>query len=382
MFLFIGYASGVWLRRPKAPSGLIVAGLMFAGCLRGAEPQSSSQPETALDSVVHIESSLSAVPVVPRLDTSALLQPQRVDIGEGTRLYVLQEGSGPALVLVSGGPGNSLHSFLPHFESAASFARVIYYDQRGTGLSDWVPGPAGYSTDQAVDDLERLRVALNVERWFVLGHSYGGLIAQWYAIRYPERLLGMILVGSSVSVDGVDLGERDYRSATERRRIREVYAIDGQSVVPVHSEQVNLTALQRMIFNGYLNGDWKRQFFFKPTRERMAQIARYEWVHDRGYNGQVRQDGFSRNLRGVFSDFPIPTLIVEGEYDANWGRDKPTLLAAEHPNAKLVSLEGASHFPFAEQPEAFFGRLEEFVGGRPPVDLTAVIEWKRSVGQR
>jgi pimeloyl-ACP methyl ester carboxylesterase len=238
----------------------------------------------ALDGVVYTELSEVAVPNVPRIAASQSLLNRRIDVGGGVHLYVLEEGTGPPLVLVNGGPGNTLHSFLPHFSAAAPFARVIYYDQRGTGLSDWVPGASGYSTAQAVDDLERLRICLGIKQWFVLGHSYGGLVAQWYAIRYPEHMLGMILVGSSVPVVGLQLGDRDYRSDAERQRIRAVYAIDGESVVPVHSDRVDLATLQRMIYNGYLNGDWKRQFFFKPSRKRMAQIARYEWVHYRDFN--------------------------------------------------------------------------------------------------
>jgi proline iminopeptidase len=382
MPIVINYPIHGWRGRAKRSGWLTVPALLLVGCSALADRPSQSQRETVFDSVAHIESREVAVPDVPRLDDAPSLRRRRVDIGGGTHLYVVEEGTGPTLVLVNGGPGNTLHSFLPHFSAAASFAHVVYYDQRGTGLSDWVPSSSGYSTAQTVDDLERLRLALGVDRWFVLGHSYGGVIAQWYAIRHAEHLLGLVLVGSSVPIDGLDLGERDYRSDAERQRIREVYAIEGQAVVPVHSEQVNLATLRRMIYNGYLNGDWKRQFFFKPSLQRMAQIARYEWVHDRDYNRQVRRDGFARNLQGVFRDFPIPTLIVEGAYDANWGSDKPRLLAAQHPNAELVVVEGSSHFPFAEQPETFFTELEAFVRDASSVDPARVAEWYRSVGER
>lgn len=321
----------------------------------------SVRRETALDSVVHIEDGMLEVPSASRLDSVPELTKSRVEIGNDIGLYVIEEGTGPALVLISGGPGNTLHSFLPFFREAADFSRVIFYDQRGTGLSDWKPGPAGYSTSQAVEDLEALRQALGVDQWYVLGHSYGGLIAQWYALRFPERLLGLILVGSSVPVEDLDLGERDYRSAAERRRIRSVYSIDGEAVVPVHSERLGLENLRRMIYNGYVNGDWKRQYFYKPDDVRMAQIARYEWVHDRGYNQQMRADGFSRDLAGMFRDFPVPTLIVEGAHDANWGPNKPEIFVAEHTSAELVVLDRSAHFPFAEQPAAFFAVLKQFV---------------------
>ncbi len=161
-----------------------------------------------------------------------------------------------------------------------------------------------------------------------------------------------------------------------------MYAIEGEAVVPVHSDRVNLATLQRMIYNGYLNGDWKRQYFFKPSRERMAQVARYEWVHDRDFNRQVAQDGFARDLRDVFSDFPIPTLIVEGAYDAVWGPEKPALFAAQHPHADVFVVERASHFPFAAQPDTFFSRLEEFVRAAPSIDPAKIAEWRWSVRER
>ncbi len=370
------------IRSRHAVRTLAFCAILLTNCPSSSNQSPQTRPETALDGIEHIEDRLLEVPETPRLDDSPDIQKRLVDIGDRIRLYVIEEGAGPALVLINGGPGNTLHSFLPHFSAAASFSRVVYYDPRGTGLSDWDPGDDGYSTSQMVDDLEALRQALGIDRWIILGHSYGGLVAQWYAVRYPEYLLGLVLVGSSVPVNDLDLGERDYRSEAERRRIREIYSIDAQAVVPVHSDAVDLATLRRMVYNGYLNGDWKRQYFFKPSPERMAQIARYEWVHDRGFNKAVTQDGFARDLKGVFDAFLIPTMLVEGAHDAVWGPDKPTHFAAEHPNAELVVLERSSHFPFAEQPEEFFSALEKFVRGVAPVGDDRISAWKASVRGR
>ncbi|MEN8144773.1 MAG: alpha/beta hydrolase [Gemmatimonadota bacterium] len=356
----------------------ILVPLTLVACSSASESarqEAEPRRETALDSVVTIDTVDHPVPEVVRLDTVLDLQRRRVNIEENVSLYVAEEGTGPVLVLINGGPGNTLHSFLPHFSRANSFATILYYDQRGTGQSAWNPGAGPYSTSQAVDDLERLRSALDLDEWFVLGHSYGGVIAQWYAMRYPHRVRGMILVGSSVPIDGLDLGERDYRSAGERARIREAYAIDGQAVVPVHGGAVDLVSLRRMLYNGYLNGDWKRQYFFKPGRERMAQIARLEWVHDRDFNVQMRRDGFSRDLREVFLRAPIPTLIIEGAQDANWGPEKPRLFARHHPLAQLVVLDSAAHYPFSERPAAFFGALSEFMRRAPAVPDDAIERW-------
>jgi hypothetical protein len=92
---------------------------------------------------------------------------EKVSIGD-CNLYCEQEGQGTPVVLLHGGPGATHHEFHPWFSQTKDFARVIYYDQRGCGLSDYRPGK-GYSVNQAVEDLDRLRQALGIEQWVVLG---------------------------------------------------------------------------------------------------------------------------------------------------------------------------------------------------------------------
>ena len=163
--------------------------------------------ERAMDRVVHIEEGIiREIPAVPRLCDSMDIRKEKVDIGD-CKLYCEQEGQGTPLVLLHGGPGATHHYFHPWFSQAAKFARVIYYDQRGCGLSDYQPGK-GYNMDQAVDDLDRLRRALGIDQWVVLGHSYGGLLAQCYALKYPENLKGLVLVCASTGLHGEGLPSR------------------------------------------------------------------------------------------------------------------------------------------------------------------------------
>ena len=128
------------------------------------------------------------------------------------------------IVLINGGPGGTHHEFHPYFGRAASFAQVVYYDQRGCGRSDYKPGP-GYTVDQAVNDLDKLREALKIDRWTVLGWSYGGALAQLYTLKHPEYTAGLVLVGSTD--DGwllqLQAGrEYDYFSTEEKKRVAEI----------------------------------------------------------------------------------------------------------------------------------------------------------------
>ncbi|HHF43291.1 MAG TPA: alpha/beta fold hydrolase, partial [Candidatus Aminicenantes bacterium] len=182
------------------------------------------ETESILDRRVHLEPQLiTEIPQVPRWCDLLPLKKRMVDIGD-VRLYVEEEGRGRPLVLLHGGPGATHHYFHPWFSLAKKFARLIYYDQRGCGLSEFKPGPEGYSVFQAVDDLEALRKALGIDKWVVLGHSYGGFLAQFYTLVYPEHVAGLILVGSSLGMP-VDTGrsrQLDYLSSEEKKRLGEI----------------------------------------------------------------------------------------------------------------------------------------------------------------
>ncbi len=352
---------------PKPPLYLPAA----AVCL-GMLPFSALQPkgiaeekrETVLDRVVHIERRvIRDIPKIPRLCDAMDITKQRVDIGD-CRLYTEQEGKGIAMVLLHGGPGGTHHCFHPAFSRAKDFAKVIYYDQRGCGLSDYMEGPY-YTVDQAVDDLERLRKALGVDRWIVLGFSYGGLLAQCYAVRYPDPLAGLVLVGSSVAMP-IELGrsrQQDFLSRDERRRIRAITKTPGLS-------------MEQQVYNRHLNGDWKRQHYYKPSPEKSARIALYEWKHDTHFNALMSRHVRRVDLRGAFEGCPIPTLIVEGKWDLTWNTDKPGKLHKDHPGARLVLFEHSGHSVFDDEPERFFAELRAFarkVSKGPRPDLSA---WK------
>ncbi|HOI41572.1 MAG TPA: tetratricopeptide repeat protein [Elusimicrobiales bacterium] len=300
------------------------------------------------------------IPDVPRYCEAPGLKKSRIDIGDA-ELYYEEEGAGVPIVLLHGGPGATHHAFHPWFSRAAEFARVIYYDQRGCGLSDHKDG-GRYSSAQAVDDLEKLRLALKIDRWIVAGHSYGGYLAQHYAVKYPDHLAALVLVGAKPAV-GLALGTRqgDYLSAEERHRISSAYR--DKSLTP-----------ELQLFNAHFYGDWKRQNFYRPSVEDLARMVRYEWVHDPLFRGTINTA--MPDLRGFFSGSPVPVLIMEGKWDLTWSADKPEKMAAHFPGAELRMFLRSSHSPFADEPELFFSVLKDFAAGLPKIPDDALGRWK------
>ena len=115
---------------------------------------------------------------------------------EGGSVYVringeIDRGATPA-VFLHGGPGGTHGVFMANLGLADERA-VILYDQLDSGRSDRPNDPANWRVERFVEELEAVRAALGVERWHVVGHSWGSAIALEYAVRYPEHVASTVL---------------------------------------------------------------------------------------------------------------------------------------------------------------------------------------------
>jgi len=355
---------------------------LFASCAKEESfPEMDLENrESILDRVVYIERELIMdIPFIERWCDRLELKKQRIDVGDA-KLYVEEEGKGMPLVLINGGPGGTHHYFHPWFSKAKKYARVIYYDQRGCGLSDFEPGEEGYSVHQAVEDLDAIRKALDIDKWVVLGYSYGGFLAQFYTVNHPENVAGLILLGASpgMRADTGKSRQSQYMSEEEKARLKEVRK-ELQNLSK-QKEMPRKEYIQLLLYNNFLNGDWKRQNFYKPSKERLSEFALYEWDHDENFNGIMNRSQGTVDLTGAFEANPIPTLILEGKHDLTWGEIKPEVLHKNHRNAKMVMFANAGHGIYDEEPERFFAVLEDFIKNLPEVSEDKVAAYKATLG--
>jgi proline iminopeptidase len=102
----------------------------------------------------------------------------------GVLVYYMTVGRGAPLVIVHGGPGASLDYFLPYLLPLARHNRLIFIDDRGSGKSQKLQDPSAYTVENMVEDLENVRQGLGLGKISRLGHSYGGVLAQAYALKY------------------------------------------------------------------------------------------------------------------------------------------------------------------------------------------------------
>ena len=135
------------------------------------------------------------------------------EVINGAKLHFRVRGSDkahPYLVILHGGPGFSAHMFYPWGASLEKTVNVVYLDQRGSGESarlsvanPMAPAPAeikGYTVANLVGDIEGVRKALGVKKWYVLGHSWGGMLGLEYVTAHPDHVLGYVHMDGLVSV--------------------------------------------------------------------------------------------------------------------------------------------------------------------------------------
>ena len=174
---------------------------MSCSLRNGEEPTNDRRKRSAFRALCWAHCYLRARLRPPRRVTNPR-RPGADGARRGGRIYVRingnLDGPNPPIVLAHGGPGGTHASVMEALELSDARA-VILYDQLDSGRSDQPNNPANWRVGRFVDELEAIRIALNIRRWYVLGHSWGGTIALEYGARRPVGLAGVVLASPLVS---------------------------------------------------------------------------------------------------------------------------------------------------------------------------------------
>jgi len=259
----------------------------------------------------------------------------RVRAGE-VELYYEWHGpdTAPALVLNNGILMNAATSWVHQQRAFAERYRVLLYDCRGQGQSDHPASP--YSMEQHADDLARLLDALGVGHAHVLGISYGGEVAQAFAIRHPDRVRGLVLA-DTVSEVGPELRlvVGSWLDVARRAEPDEFF----RATVPWNFSPAFIRANAALL---------------EDARQRYALLD---------YPAVVRLGECFERLH-LTPDLPrilAPTCILYGDADLIKGREYAEILHRRIANSELHVIPGAGHASCWERPQVFNRLVLEFL---------------------
>jgi proline iminopeptidase len=236
--------------------------------------------------------------------------------------------------------------------------RLIYYDQRGRGLSGVDIPLEEISIETELQDLDDLRRSLRIDKVAILGHSWGGYLAMEYAIRYPDRVSHMILMNTAIASHEDYMlfqQERHKRMANHVERLKALTSSakymegDPQTVAEYYRIKYSVTIKQPERLKK-LNLNFKN--FTKEGILRAREIEK-RLLDETWFSKQF-------NLIPKLKKIHCPTLIIHGDYDF-----VPVTcvahIAEAISDAHFVLLEDCGHFAYLESPNDVRSAIDYFM---------------------
>lgn len=270
----------------------------------------------------------------------------------GTELFVKRMGEGEPIIVVHGGPVLEHGYLVSHFMPLAENYELIYYDQRLSGRSSAEIDSAGINLSQFIEDIEELRKEIGEEKIHLMAHSWGGLLAMKYAIKYPSQLNSLILLNSMPA--STQLWQEESRLVAERTSPED--SLKRQEIMQSDLFQNDpSSAIEQLLIVSFRN-----QFQDPALADSLDFYIPDDYMVRSQRFGNLMPDLMNYDLHADLDSMHVPTLLVYGE-----GEPAATLSGSDLdsviPNSELVIIEDSGHFPFIEQPEAFIREIEEFL---------------------
>jgi class 3 adenylate cyclase/alpha-beta hydrolase superfamily lysophospholipase len=247
-------------------------------------------------------------------------------------------GDGPVDLVWVPGAASHLECMLDqpaiarYFSRLASFARVLVFDKRGTGMSDRMHAPA--TLEERMDDVRAVMDAAGSERAAIVGVSEGGAIGALFAATYPERAVSLTLIGS---------GAEGWRPAPAMRDAIEAYVRDSWgSGSSVHLGAPSVADDPAMV---EWFGRWERLSGSPGT---IIDVMRLNASYD---------------ITGVLPAVSVPTLALHATGDRTIDVEVGRSFAGAILGARFVELDSDDHWPFFDDAETTLMHIEEFVTG-------------------
>ncbi|MBA3816558.1 MAG: alpha/beta fold hydrolase [Parachlamydiaceae bacterium] len=303
-----------------------------------------------LTSLVGGASANATIPLNSNLES---IKETFVPSGEA-KLFCRSAGKGKPLIIIHGSPGLSQDYLLPQMYELAHDNFVIFYDQRGCGKSTTNINAETITIKSFIEDIEAIRLAYNLDKISILGHSWGGFLGMQYAIKHPEHVDKLILSNSAPATSELYalffqeymkrmvLIQKELDRLTNSQEFR-----DGNTSV--------IEQFYRLIF---------RQFCYSPEKANLLDLYMNPLA---SINGAKVSEILNANVLGKpfdlnksLNDLQICTLIVHGDVDP-----VPQIAAKNiHeniPGSKYILMKNCGHLPFVEDPVTYFKHIHEFL---------------------
>ncbi|MEK6283310.1 MAG: alpha/beta fold hydrolase [Acidobacteriota bacterium] len=232
-------------------------------------------------------------------------------------------------------------SFARFLLRLTSFARLILFDKRGTGLSDRVPINELPTLEQRMDDVRAVMDAVGSERAALCGVSEGGPMCSLFAATYPEKTLALVMIG------------------TYAKRIRD----DDYPWAPTPEHRQKFFEEMREQWGGPVGLEERAPSVARDPEFRKWWATYLRMGASPGAALALTQMNAEIDVRHVLPSIRVPTLVIHRSEDQCLKVEEGRYVAERIPGARYVELPGRDHLPFVGDQDAILDEVEEFLTG-------------------
>lgn len=268
------------------------------------------------------------------------------------KIYYKTFGSGKPILIINGGPGMNSNGFAEIAKKLSAHNQTIIYDQRGTGKSTIEKIDTSTITLKLmIEDIEALRNHLGIQSWIVFGHSFGGMLASYYATVHPESIDGLILSSSG----GIDLDLLSYfqQSINSKLTTEQYKEVDYWTTKINDGDTTYATRLKRgmALAPAYVHN--KKNV--RPIAERLtqgnSQLNNLIWADMR----KIKFDCAEK-----LHAFKKPVLVIQGKQDVV--KEETAMKAhAALKKSKVVLLDKCGHYGWLDAQEEYLAAVKQFL---------------------
>jgi len=281
---------------------------------------------------------------------------------DGYKINVETKGSGDPIFFLPGGPGNSHDYMQGNFGQYYKTNTVVFFDWLGRGKSDDAKDPKEYSVEADVELIEKLRVLLKYKKISLVGHSYGTVPAQAYAIKYKENVDKMVLINGFHSGAMWQANCDSYNHYTKTHfpeKWRKVDSLRAMGYVSSDPEFSKVYGSFPIKYIYYHNTKLKQN----SPKEKYRGWANDVYVSIIGKDGDFDVSGsmINQDFRKELKNIKAKTLVIAGRYDGVSTPEFAVQYKKFMPKAQFEMFENSGHNPYLEEPEKFYRIFDAFI---------------------
>ncbi|MEN9335588.1 MAG: hypothetical protein RLZZ500_575 [Bacteroidota bacterium] len=278
------------------------------------------------------------------------------------KVWTKRMGNNPTikLLLLNGGPGMS-HEYFECFDSFLPNAEIeyIYYDQLGTGFSDNPNDTAFWDLPRYVEEVEQVRQALQLtkDNFYLLGHSWGGILAMQYALKYQGNLKGLIVSNMMASCPKYGAYSKVLEKQMPAAVVQQIHDLEAKKdyTNPKYMELLMANYYNQHILRLPVN-QWPEPVNRAFGRLNSSLYITMQGPSELGISGKLTDWDVSNALKNI----QVPTLVIGAKYDT-MDPEYMKWMAQQFPKGTYLYCAKGSHMAMYDDQETYMNGVIDFL---------------------